>query len=177
MQKNLLIACAVLMIVFLALVLGRSYFQTKSPEPIACTMDAKICPDGSAVGRVGPSCEFAPCPEIPEVPEDPIINMTSPKPDSVISAPLEITGKARGSWFYEGAFSIYLIDESERILAETRATSMSDWMTEDFVPFSATMYFSLPENSGVNRGFIVLLRDNPSGLPENEGMRKIPVQF
>lgn len=28
----------------------------------ACTMEAKLCPDGSAVGRVGPSCEFAPCP-------------------------------------------------------------------------------------------------------------------
>lgn len=31
-------------------------------EPVACTMDAKICPDGSAVGRVPPSCEFARCP-------------------------------------------------------------------------------------------------------------------
>lgn len=31
-------------------------------EPVACTMDAKICPDGSAVGRVPPDCEFAPCP-------------------------------------------------------------------------------------------------------------------
>lgn len=31
-------------------------------KPIACTMDAKICPDGSAVGRSGPNCEFAPCP-------------------------------------------------------------------------------------------------------------------
>lgn len=31
-------------------------------EPVACTMDAKICPDGSAVGRVGPNCEFAACP-------------------------------------------------------------------------------------------------------------------
>jgi hypothetical protein len=28
----------------------------------ACTMDAKICPDGSSVGRTGPNCEFAPCP-------------------------------------------------------------------------------------------------------------------
>lgn len=37
---------------------------TQSPnEPVACTADAKICPDGSAVGRVGPHCEFAPCPE------------------------------------------------------------------------------------------------------------------
>ena len=31
-------------------------------EMIACTLDAKICPDGSAVGRVGPNCEFAACP-------------------------------------------------------------------------------------------------------------------
>ena len=30
---------------------------------IACTMEAKICPDGSAVGRSGPNCEFAPCPK------------------------------------------------------------------------------------------------------------------
>ncbi len=30
--------------------------------PVACTMDAKICPDGTGVGRTGPNCEFAPCP-------------------------------------------------------------------------------------------------------------------
>lgn len=29
---------------------------------VACTMEAKICPDGSAVGRSGPNCEFAECP-------------------------------------------------------------------------------------------------------------------
>ena len=29
---------------------------------VACTMEAKLCPDGSAVGRSGPKCEFAPCP-------------------------------------------------------------------------------------------------------------------
>ena len=31
--------------------------------PIACTMEAMECPDGSYVGRSGPNCEFAPCPE------------------------------------------------------------------------------------------------------------------
>lgn len=34
----------------------------KQTEPIVCAMDAKECPDGSFVGRVGPSCAFAPCP-------------------------------------------------------------------------------------------------------------------
>ena len=34
----------------------------KQPQQIACTMEAKICPDGSSVGRTGPKCEFSPCP-------------------------------------------------------------------------------------------------------------------
>ena len=29
---------------------------------VACTDEAKVCPDGSAVGRSGPICSFAPCP-------------------------------------------------------------------------------------------------------------------
>lgn len=28
----------------------------------ACTMDAKVCPDGTFVGRVPPYCQFAACP-------------------------------------------------------------------------------------------------------------------
>ena len=33
-----------------------------NPSQTACTLEAKICPDGSSVGRAGPNCEFAPCP-------------------------------------------------------------------------------------------------------------------
>ncbi len=36
---------------------------SSSTEPVFCTMEAKICPDGSSVGRTGPNCEFAECPE------------------------------------------------------------------------------------------------------------------
>lgn len=35
----------------------------RSDNKIACTMEAKLCPDGSAVGRTGPKCEFAKCPD------------------------------------------------------------------------------------------------------------------
>jgi len=38
------------------------YAYQNEPEQIACTLEAKICPDGSAVGRMGPNCEFAECP-------------------------------------------------------------------------------------------------------------------
>lgn len=39
---------------------GRN-FTRQINAPVACTMDAMMCPDGSYVGRTGPNCEFV-CP-------------------------------------------------------------------------------------------------------------------
>lgn len=39
--------------------------RTRSCDPdgnVFCTQDAKVCPDGSFVGRIPPACDFAPCP-------------------------------------------------------------------------------------------------------------------
>lgn len=49
------------MLIVGAMIFGDVLF--KSPE-IACTQEAKMCSDGSSVGRFGPLCEFAPCPPI-----------------------------------------------------------------------------------------------------------------
>lgn len=41
------------------------YLESKKSaesEMVACTMDAKMCPDGSYVGRIRPKCEFQACP-------------------------------------------------------------------------------------------------------------------
>lgn len=35
---------------------------SRKPFDGQCTAEAKICPDGTAVGRTGPNCEFAECP-------------------------------------------------------------------------------------------------------------------
>jgi len=37
-----------------------------SSEQFTCTQEAKLCPDGSSVGRSGPNCEFAACPNVQE---------------------------------------------------------------------------------------------------------------
>lgn len=47
-------------------VIGAWFFFVRTPSVLvppvtACTEEAKICPDGSTVGRVGPACEFTPC--------------------------------------------------------------------------------------------------------------------
>ena len=36
--------------------------SARSTQPQACTQEAKQCPDGSYVGRTGPNCAFAACP-------------------------------------------------------------------------------------------------------------------
>ncbi|MEX1068272.1 MAG: thioredoxin family protein [Patescibacteria group bacterium] len=41
------------------------------PEGAVCTQDAKLCPDGSYVGRTGPNCEFAACPSNGEEEDEP----------------------------------------------------------------------------------------------------------
>lgn len=43
---------------------GKAVVPKDTPPPVACTMEAKLCPDGSYVGRTGPNCEFTPCPAV-----------------------------------------------------------------------------------------------------------------
>jgi len=42
---------------------------TTSPPPQVCTQEAKMCPDGSYVGRTGPNCAFAACPSVGAPPQ------------------------------------------------------------------------------------------------------------
>lgn len=66
MKPIILIAVVAIVVVAAAAVLlvGLGTGGKMTNGPVACTMDARICPDGSAVGRVAPNCEFAPCPEV-----------------------------------------------------------------------------------------------------------------
>lgn len=74
-MKNIKFGGGVIVIV-ITLMIGGWFFlpggtkTTSVDEPTACTADARICPDGSAVGRVGPNCEFALCPSEIEDKED-----------------------------------------------------------------------------------------------------------
>ena len=48
-------------------------------------------------------------------------------------------------------------------------------MTEDSVPFTATLEFTRPEYG--ETGALILRRDNPSGLPENDDAVEISIRF
>ena len=105
-----------------------------------------------------------------------LIRLDSPRPGEIVTSPLVIRGEARGYWFFEASFPIELVDETGRVLTGTIATAESDWMTEEFVPFEAVLEFESDSVRG-SKGILVLKRDNPSGLPENDDALKIPVSI
>lgn len=64
MKKDVLIGgSAILIFIVIMTIIGRPITDPVA-EPVACTMDARQCPDGSYVGRIAPFCEFAECPAL-----------------------------------------------------------------------------------------------------------------
>lgn len=110
-----------------------------------------------------------------ELEKSDLIRIDFPRPNEIISSPLIIKGEARGAWFFEASFPIFLTDWDGKIIAQGIATTKSNWMTEDFVPFEATLDFSVDKNAYSNKGSLILKKDNPSGLPENDDALEIPV--
>lgn len=104
-----------------------------------------------------------------------LIRIDNPRPNQTISSPLLIKGTARGYWFFEGDFPVILTNWDGLIIAEGFASAKGEWMTEDFVAFEATLEFEIPEYK--NNGSLILRKDNPSGLPENDDALEIPVMF
>ena len=51
---------ALILVSFTLLIFG--CVQQTGTGPVACTEDSRLCPDGSSVSRIPPSCEFAQCP-------------------------------------------------------------------------------------------------------------------
>lgn len=67
-MKQLIACIVILLVVGIGGFLYRNALEhpagpiATSTQPIACTQEAKLCPNGASVGRTGPNCEFAACP-------------------------------------------------------------------------------------------------------------------
>lgn len=100
------------------------------------------------------------------------------KDGSTVASPLTITGKAKGSYYFEASFPIMLTDWDGRIIATTTAQASSDWMSTGYVPFTATISFSVPSTTpDLRRGTLIFHNDNPSGDHTRDKAVEIPVKF
>lgn len=100
--------------------------------------------------------------------------LTSPAADTKVTSPLAVTGSVPGSWSFEAQFSVRLIDAQGNLLDEAPAKLQGDWMTDSLVPFTATLQFG---TGASQKGTLVLIKSNQSGLAANNDSVVIPVTF
>jgi hypothetical protein len=100
-----------------------------------------------------------------------LIQIDTPQPGAVTGQRFEVRGRARGSWYFEASFPIDVLDANGTKLTTVVAQAQGEWMTTEFVPFIA------PVNVGTYSGAatLVLHKDNPSGLPENDASIAYPI--
>ena len=101
------------------------------------------------------------------------IHVLHPAANAIVKSPLMLQGEARGNWYFEASFPVRLLDAQGKEIAVTQARAQGDWMTTEFVPFTATLNFT----TIAEQGMLVLEKDNPSGLPQNAASIVIPVKF
>lgn len=103
-----------------------------------------------------------------------LIRVETPRPNQLVQSPVSVSGEARGNWFFEADFPIRVEDSNGQVLAEVPVQALGDWMTEEFVPFEGVVSFSPPKTE---KGRLVFIKANPSGLPEQADELVVPIRF
>lgn len=166
MKKFILLIAAAFIIVAAAAVLLRLI----TPEDRWACVDGEWVMEGNPTDpRPSEPCNGAPINGNGGA-EDDMIRVSSPLGGSSVISPLTVEGQARGNWYFEADFPLELVSADGTVLAAGIATAQGDWMTEDFVPFSAELNFNVTAATDAE---LVLHKDNPSGLSEFDDERRI----
>jgi len=100
------------------------------------------------------------------------ITINEPLTSTSLTSPLTISGEVPGTWSFEGDFPIELRNVDGELVTSAPAMIQGDWMTEDYVPFEATLEFSDDELAD---GALVLIKDNPTGRADLDDRLEIPI--
>lgn len=102
-----------------------------------------------------------------------MIRIATPHAGGVVGKEFVVTGEARGPWFFEATFPIDIVGQNGSIIGGSFATAQGEWMTTDFVQFKSEI-IDLP-SAYIGPAWLVLKKDNPSGLPEHDASMWVPI--
>lgn len=117
-----------------------------------------------------------PKPTVPEsqgeAPLSARVSVETPKAGATVGKTFAVEGMAPGNWYFEASFPIQVRDKDGAVLGRAIAQAQSDWMTTELVAFKTTVTL---DTAYVGSATLILLRDNPSGLPENDDALEIAI--
>lgn len=100
----------------------------------------------------------------------------SPQTNQIVTSPLLVKGRVSGAWFFEASLPIKLTDDQGQLIAQGYAMASGDWMTTDIIEFNGVLEFKIEEIMA-SSGYVVIAKDNPSGLAEYDTAVKMPIRF
>jgi hypothetical protein len=163
MKKSALFFGLALILIVLAWVgyAARGIYRPLPPVPAATPADAPRA-TSTAVANIGHSLE-----------------VSEPSPNSRVTSPLRISGRAQGMWFFDGKLAVQLLDAAGNLIAESAAEARppagGNRTAPEFTAFALTLEFQTPTTTPA--GLLILRNHNPSGDPEQDIIFAIPVKF
>lgn len=149
--------------------------ETRISNEKGTSVDPSVSLKGSTIEvegeSIAPNAMIASDIRITATPE---IIVLSPVQNTIITSPLIVEGLAKGTWYFEANLPIEIVDARHRSLGKKYATATKDWMSESLVPFKGEIEFQKP---GTRTGYLILRKDNPSGMKGNEKSFEVPIDF
>lgn len=98
--------------------------------------------------------------------------VTSPQPKQRVEHSFTVAGVAPGEWYFEGQFPMQVRDMEGNVIGRATAAAHGDWTTEKLVTFTAKMQIDATHSGPAK---LILLKSNPSGMPENDDALEIEI--
>lgn len=131
---------------------------TPAPQPVATSTAATTTSAGTSTTAQPLSKE---------------VLVTSPQANATVGKTFIVSGVAPGPWFFEAVFPIQVRDAGNNVIGRSQGQAQGEWMTEGVVTFTSNMTVS----DYTGPATLVLMRDNPSGLPQNDDSVSIPISI
>lgn len=128
-----------------------------SPQPTTTTQAILPSPSSSSTSTA---------------PLDTQVTVTSPAASSTVGHTFTVAGTAPGPWFFEAVFPIQVRDENDDLIGSSQGRAQGEWTTDSLVTFTSQMTVDASYHGPAT---LILLKDNPSGLPQNMDEVTVPI--
>ena len=167
-----------LQVAVIIVLLGLAFFVIKkkpAPQVVVTDFASCVAAQGGFANEIYPrTCNYGGKVYTEQVITQPDVIVDTPQPNTIITSPLTVSGRAMNNWYFEANLPVTLKDANGNVLAQKGFYGLSDWTIPGYVGFNDTLTFSKPATQD---GLLIIEKDNPSGDPINDKSFVVPVKF